>query len=241
MKKKVLAIFATALLLALCAFPCFAYPSQNLTFGGFYQNEDTTPYTVQEFRGDITAEASTWIFRAVDLSREIGGFILEVEIPFLNGYGGDCYLSFEQWYSPTYSNVDTLRTTAYSDYSSVFYFVVPRRGVDSLNLALILESDYTFAPEDASIVCTLYPISLDTSALETESYNEGYSVGFPRGQADGQSTTQTLDTFLERIFAALATFFAPFMTFEIWGINVMGVLSLVVIATIAVIIFKMKS
>lgn len=242
MKKKILAIFATVLLVALCAIPCFAYPSQNLTFGGFYQNKDVTPYSVQEFRSDIPSQTSTTIFWEQDLSREINGFVLEIELPFLDGYAGeDVQLMFEQRFTASYSNKDIIRSTGYSEYSSTFYFVASRRDIQVLHATITLSSAYTFTEGDDPIVCTLYPISLDTSALETESYNEGFGVGFSRGQADGQATTQTLDTFLERIFAALATFFEPFTTFQIWGINVMGVLSLVVIATIAIVIFKIKS
>lgn len=241
MKKKILAIFATALLLALCAVPCFAYPSQNLSFGGFYQNEDVTPYSVQEFDTTMEANQYYWIFHEENLSQEINGFILEVNVPFMSGYGGTIRLICEQWFSEDYSTSDTIQVSAYSDQASMFYFVVPRRGVDSLHISIYSTEYYTFVEgEDAPITTTLYPISLNTDEIEETAYNSGYQGGYNDGRAQGQGDAEDLDGFLVDIFGALAEFFTPLAEFEIWGISVMGILSLVVVGTIAVIIFKMK-
>lgn len=240
MKKKILAIFATALLLALCSIPCFAYPSQNLTFGGFYQNENVTPYVTQEFRETITPGTTPTLIRVDNLSQEMSGFVMKVDLPFMSGYTGEVNLFYIEWYSESYSYTDTVTTQAYSDSASVFFFVTPRRGVDSLFVTIRLTETYTFAPEDASIVCTLYPISLNTSEIEATAYNSGFQGGYNDGLANGQEVTEDLGTFMVDIFGALAEFFTPLLSIEIWGINLLSVVSLLVLVSIAMIVLSLK-
>lgn len=238
--KKILAIFATALLLALCAIPCFAYPSQNLTFGGLYQNWDVAPYSVQEFRGDIAIDTATMVFSAEDLEREINGFILKVDIPSSPSFDGEIRLYLEEMYSQDYSLSNLITVNARTDTLSTFYFVVPRRGIDTLRLFFLVSEAWNFSDGDDPVVSTLYPISLNTDEIEESAYNSGFQGGYNDGLVDGQGVAEDLDGFLVDIFAALAEFFTPFASLEIWGISAMGVLSLIVVASIAIIIFKMK-
>lgn len=93
---------------------------------------------------------------------------------------------------------------------------------------------------DMTIRYSVYSVEFDTSEIRNNSYNRGFQVGYNDGLADGQTTSQSLDGFLVDIFAALATFFEPLMSLEIWGVNVLSILSLVVVATIAVIIMRLK-